>query len=70
VEAFNVFNHTQYRIYDADRGNTGSNVINCYGDISTGYSAGASSCLAGSSFLRPVDAHRPRTMQFGLKLAF
>ncbi len=58
AEAFNVFNHTQFRIYDPSHpGNTGNNVINCYGDITTGYSAGASSCLVGNSFLHPVDAH-------------
>lgn len=71
TEAFNVFNHTQFRIYDPSHpGNTGNNVINCYGDISTGYSAGATGCLAGNSFLHPVDAHDPRILQFGLKLAF
>ncbi len=71
TEAFNVFNHTQFRIYDPSHpGNTGNNVINCYGDVTTGYSAGSSSCLAGNSFLHPVDAHDPRILQFGLKLAF
>jgi hypothetical protein len=71
VEAFNVFNHTQFRIYDPSHpGNTGNNVINCYGDISTGYSAGAPACVAGNSFLHPVDAHDPRILQFGLKLAY
>jgi hypothetical protein len=71
AEAYNVFNHTQFRIYDPSHpGNTGNNVINCYGDVSTGYSAGASSCLAGNSFLHPVDAHDPRILQFGLKLAY
>lgn len=30
-EVFNVFNHTQFRIYNPDRGNTGNNVISCYG---------------------------------------
>jgi hypothetical protein len=71
AEAFNVFNHTQFRIYDPSHpGNTGNNVINCYGDITTQYSAGASSCLAGNSFLHPVDAHDPRILQFGLKLGF
>jgi hypothetical protein len=71
AEAFNVFNHTQFRIYDPSHpGNTGNNVINCYGDITTNYSAGASGCLAGNSFLHPVDAHDPRILQFGLKLGF
>jgi len=71
IEAFNVFNHTQFRIYDSSHaGNTGNNVINCYGDITTGYSAGASSCLAGNSFLHPVDAHDPRILQFAIKMAF
>jgi hypothetical protein len=45
-------------------------VTNCYGDITTQYSAGASSCLAGNSFLHPVDAHDPRILQFALKMAF
>jgi hypothetical protein len=71
VEAFNVFNHTQFRIYDPSHpGNTGNNVINCYGDISTGYSAGAPGCITGNSFLHPVDAHDPRILQLGLKLAY
>ena len=68
MEAFNVFNHTQFRIYDPDKGNTGSNTITCYGGPDN--SAGDPSCLAGNSFLHPVDAHRPRTMQFGLKFNF
>jgi Carboxypeptidase regulatory-like domain len=68
AEAFNVFNHTQFRITDPSHpGNTGNNVINCYGSQSELYSAGASSCLAGNSFLHPVDAHDPRILQFGLK---
>jgi hypothetical protein len=71
AEGFNVFNHTQFRIYDPSHpGNTGNNIVNCYGNITTGYSAGASSCVAGNSFLHPVDAHDPRIVQFGLKLAF
>jgi hypothetical protein len=68
VEAFNVFNHTQFRIYDPDLGNTGSNTISCYAGANN--SAGDASCLAGSAFLHPVDAHRARTMQFGLKYLF
>jgi hypothetical protein len=71
AEAYNVFNHTQFRITDPSHaGNTGNNVANCYGDITTAYSAGATSCLAGNSFLHPVDAHDPRILQFGLKGSF
>jgi hypothetical protein len=107
-EIFNLFNTTQFRIYDPNLGNTGSNTISCYGpgaySISSGgsptlisghnlngsdYSAAGGSnivttftggvptattvnvdCLTGSSFLHPVNAHRPRTMQFGLKFTF
>jgi hypothetical protein len=71
IESFNIFNHTQFRIYDPSHpGNTGNNVISCYGDITTGYSAGAQGCVAGNSFLHPVDAHDPRILQLGLKLAY
>jgi hypothetical protein len=75
AEVFNLFNHTQFRIYDPTHpGNTGNNIVNCYGDITTGYSAGATTgatnCVAGNSFLHPVDAHDSRIMQFGLKMAF
>ena len=31
AEAFNVFNHTQFRIYNPDLRNTSSNIISCYG---------------------------------------
>jgi hypothetical protein len=70
IEAFNVFNHTQFFIFDPDKGNTASNTVTCYGDQSTGFSAGAASCRAGNGFLHPVGAHAPRTMQFGLKMQF
>jgi hypothetical protein len=78
IEAFNLFNHTQFVMFDPIKGNTASNTISCYGDETTNFSAGASSCLAGgigsanggNGFLHPVEAHRPRTMQFGLKLRF
>ncbi len=71
LEAYNVFNHTQFRITDpANPGNTGNNVINCYGSQSELYSAGGSGCLQGNSFLHPVDAHDPRILQFGLKGSF
>jgi hypothetical protein len=73
VEAFNVFNHTQFNIYDPLKGNTGSNVISCYGPASTGYSAAGgdgTNCLIGNSFLHPVDAHQPRILQLGAKFTF
>jgi len=73
AEAFNVFNHTQFRVYNPDLGNTGSNTISCYGGPN--YSAGAffpggADCLTGNSFLHPVDAHRPRTLQLAIKYSF
>ncbi len=74
TEAFNVFNHTQFRIYDPSHpGNTGNNVIGCYGGANVDYSAaggGGVDCLTGNSFLHPVDAHDPRILQFGLKFSF
>jgi hypothetical protein len=74
AEAFNVFNKTQFRIYDPTLGNQPQNTASCYSDSATsGYSAAGdanTNCLTGSSFLHPVDAHRPRTIQFGMKLAF
>jgi len=74
VESFNIFNHTQFRIYDPSHpGNTGNNIIGCYGSASSHYSAaggGGVDCLTGNSFLHPVDAHDPRILQFGLKFAF
>jgi hypothetical protein len=80
VESFNTFNHTQFRVYDpTNPGNTGNNIITCF-DASyvactgTGSSVsegvGNSSGSAASSFLRPVDAHRPRTIQLGVKFFF
>jgi hypothetical protein len=70
-ETFNLFNHTQFRIYDpTNPGNPGNNVINCYGTSTDNYTAGDPSCLASSSFLHPVDAHRPRTVQLGVKYLF
>jgi hypothetical protein len=74
IEAFNIFNHTQFRIYDPDNpGTSGYNVVGCYaGPV---YSAGfiakhGADCISGASFLHPVDAHRPRTIQLGLKWSF
>lgn len=73
VEAFNVFNHTQFRIFDPNFGNTGSNTVSCYGgsDYSAGaYFPGGADCLTGNSFLHPVNAHRPRTLQLAVKFSF
>ncbi len=73
AEAFNVFNHTQFRIYDVDNpGSTGNNIISCYAGpvYSSGFRGSGADCVTGASFLHPVDAHRPRTIQFGLKLGF
>ncbi len=73
VEAFNVFNNTQFRIYDPTLGNQAENEISCYGGNTAYYSAAGgdgSDCLTGGSFLHPVDAHRPRTLQLALKLSF
>jgi len=73
AEAFNVFNNTQLRVYDPDNpGGTGNNVISCYAGpaYSSGYKGSGADCVTGASFLHPIDAHRPRTVQFALKLAF
>ena len=73
MEAFNVFNHTQFRIYDPDNpGSSGNNVASCYAGplYSAGFSAGGVDCVTGASFLHPLNAHRPRTIQFGLKWGF
>ncbi|HZD49721.1 MAG TPA: carboxypeptidase regulatory-like domain-containing protein, partial [Silvibacterium sp.] len=73
IEAFNVFNNTQFRIYDPTLGNQAQNEISCYGGPVAYYSAAGgdgSDCLTGSSFLHPVDAHRPRTLQLALKISF
>jgi hypothetical protein len=73
AEAFNVFNHTQFRIFDPTLGNQSQNTITCYGGYASYYSAAGGDgvdCLTGSSFLHPVDAHRPRTLQLAIKLSF
>lgn len=73
AEAFNIFNHTQFRIFNPTLGNQAQNTVSCYGGPVADYSAAGgdgTDCLTGSSFLHPVDAHRPRTLQFALKLAF
>lgn len=74
AEFFNIFNHTQFRLYDPDNpGSSGNNVVSCYAGpfYSAGFQAsGGADCVTGASFLHPLDAHRPRTIQFGLKFAF
>jgi hypothetical protein len=73
IEVFNLFNNTQFRIYDPTLGNQANNTVNCYGGLGVGYSAGGgdgTDCLTGSAFLHPVSAHRPRTGQLGLKWLF
>ena len=73
AEAFNIFNRTQFRIYDPDNpSGTGNNVISCYAgpSYSAGFAGSGANCVNGASFLHPIDAHRPRTIQFGLKLSF
>jgi len=73
LETFNTFNHTQFRIYDSNLGNQSNNTVSCYGGPNAGYSAAGGDgvdCLTGSAFLHPVNAHRPRTVQFGVKYSF
>ena len=73
AEAFNIFNHTQFRIYDPDNpGSTGNNIISCYAGpfYSAGFQGSGANCVTGASFLHPLDAHRSRTIQVGLKMAF
>jgi carboxypeptidase family protein len=74
TEFFNIFNHTEFRIYDPDNpGSSGNNVVSCYAGpvYSAGFQAtGGADCVTGASFLHPLDAHRPRTIQFGLKYSF
>ncbi len=73
AEFFNIFNHTQFRIYDLDNpGSSGNNVVSCYAGpvYSAGFQGNGADCVTGASFLHPLDAHRPRTIQFGLKWTF
>jgi hypothetical protein len=74
ADVFNVFNHTQFRVYDPDNpGSSGNNIISCYAGpvYSAGFQGGGGAdCVTGASFLHPLNAHRPRTVQFGLKWAF
>lgn len=75
VEAFNVFNHTQWGYIAGDAGSAGgngsytggSNSIGCYGD---NLNAGDPVNCLGDNFLRPGAAHNPRILQLGLKFLF
>jgi Carboxypeptidase regulatory-like domain/TonB-dependent Receptor Plug Domain len=84
IEVFNAFNHTEFRVFNPNIGNTGSNTIGCYGGVNDSAAGGLTpvigaplgtapvnvDCTTGSAFLRPVDSHRPRTLQLGLKYNF
>jgi hypothetical protein len=84
AEAFNIFNHTEFRIFNPNIGNTASNTIGCYGGPDDSAAGGLTpvpgaplgtppvdvNCTTGGAFLRPVDSHRPRTIQLGLKYQF
>jgi len=84
LEAFNVFNHTQFRIFNPNIGNTASNIVNCYGGPDNSAAGGLTpvpgaplgtppinvDCTTGGALLHPVDSHRPRTLQLGLKYTF
>jgi hypothetical protein len=74
IETFNTFNHTQFEVYDANHpGRTGNNVVTCYNSATTS-SSPDTACVAANgivtSFLHPIEAHRSRTMQLGLKFLF
>ena len=73
IETFNLFNNTQFRIYDPTLGNQANNTVNCYGGLGSGYSGAGgdgADCLTGSAFLHPVSAHRPRTGQVAIRWTF
>ena len=73
AEFFNILNQTQFRVFDLDNpGSSGNNVVSCYAGpaYSAGFRGGGADCVTGASFLHPLDAHRPRTIQFGVKWSF
>jgi hypothetical protein len=84
IEVFNVFNHTEFRIFNPNIGNTASNTIGCYGGYNNNAAGGLTpvpgaplgtapvnvDCLSGVALFHPVDSHRPRTLQLGLKYNF
>jgi hypothetical protein len=73
AEFFNIFNQTEFRVFDLDNpGSSGNNVVSCYAGpvYSAGFRGSGADCVTGASFLHPLDAHRPRTIQFGVKWSF
>ena len=61
IEAFNVFNHTQFGYVNGDGGSAASNSSN----LNSG-----TSDVTGSNFLQVLTAHNPRILQMGLKFIF
>ena len=61
AEAFNVFNHTQWRPIAGDSGSAASNL---------GESNNTFSLSPGDGFLQVTDAHNPRILQLGAKFIF
>ena len=73
AEAFNIFNRTQFRIYDPTilrAPATSSSVAMPVRLILRDFAGSSANCVTGASFLHPIDAHRPRTVQFGFKFSF
>jgi hypothetical protein len=61
VEAFNVFNHTQFGYVNGDGGSAAYN---------SGNLTSFTNDLTGSNFLQVLTAHNPRILQLGLKFLF
>ena len=61
VEAFNVFNHTQFGYVNGDGGSAASNSSN----LNSG-----TSDVTGSNVLQVLTAHNPRILQLGAKFIF
>jgi hypothetical protein len=60
IEAFNIFNHTQWAGIN--------NGMSCYGGPFN--SAADANCVATTNFLHPNSAHRSRILQLGVKFIF
>jgi len=61
AEAFNIFNHTQWRPIAGDSGSAASNL---------GEANNTFSLSPGDGFLQVTDAHNPRILQLGAKFIF